>query len=815
MVPVNVMGAPIEKPASPRSNGPAVSVTPPTLADDFNGIVAAEPKIYNDRSLEQMLQQLESQLAQLKAFDNPTLTNRIGTTQGATSQQSSLAAQATARPTPDVTSTVTTGAQAGTQTVTKNPSITPAVPGISDSGAAALPTSFSTSASDALAEEAQLAFQIANLRLLLQESLSDRFSPGLDQPQPKRSVTIGIPISIEVAPCSENAVAEVEVFITTAGTPPRFLPGGEKAPKPVAANSCSEVLAPKESQAPPGVIALLPREKTYNVAAIKDSSTSLGAGAVVANVINLGLNWMGRKQSYYIVQAMDTVAMQRPSQEAATTVLAWQFRPVLGEKTVKPGLRQVFARLSFPVGGEDPDLGRVWVTTTWRHYDQKTGAVGKPMRSKVWTRCFPLVDTGRFVTLTNISWSDLGTGQVSVVVDGEFPPGTSVLLPEGPMSDGSLGFAHDSKRLTFTVAAAQLVRDRIGSLISINDNGTDLKINCNDSAAAAVHITQAFAIPFNATQSKVTVELADGDLTNVLREPPLILMGKHVIGLKDAPFFETVTADGCRPLTKRWKALSFLVSTDDIRQARSLALAHPFCGADFYDTHAIDLPDDFMATQATTLSTSEPAGTEIAISGQNLSDRLAVLINGSPAVLSTTVANNLPGPSYIKPSGSRRAMNRRKAAPPKTSTPAPCGPATLNAALAPTMLLLQVPTCLAAGLKSIVVASSRGEAVTLALDTSDPKLQIKQPDALPQVAAGTQRTLKLTGSNLGLIQDVQFKGLTLQPTLAGDKSYITIVLPDEINTTPGFYVLTAMASDKAKTQVPVVISITPAAKPAG
>ncbi len=85
---------------------------------------------------------------------------------------------------------------------------------------------------------------------------------------------------------------------------------------------------------------------------------------------------------------------------------------------------------------------------------------------------------------------------------------------------------------------------------------------------------------------------------------------------------------------------------------------------------------------------------------------------------------------------------------------------------------------------------------------------------MPQVPAGTKRAIKLTGSNLGLIQDVLYNGSTVQPKFAEDKSYMTIVLPDDINNgKPGFYLLTAVASDKAKTQVPVVITIAAPPKP--
>jgi hypothetical protein len=802
-------------PATLTAQGPAAAA-PPVLDANFNGIVAGEPKIYDDRSLDQMLQAYQAQLAQLKAFDNPTLINRLGTLQGGSSQQSSFAAQATGRATPDLTSTVTTGTNAGTQAVAKRAGLTPAVPTIGDSGAAALPSSFSTSASDALGEEARLAFDIANLRLLLQESLSDRYRTDPADTahtisMQKRSVTVGIPISIESVPHAKGAVAEVEVFFTVeSGSPP------------------------------PGVITLLPREESYNVAAIKDKSVSLGAGAVIASVINVGVNWLGRKQAYYIVKAIDTVAMQRQTAaDSRTAALAWQFRPVLGEPSVHPGLRQVFVRLSYE-SINDNRLGTVWVRTTWRHYDPASGVVGKPACAKVWTRSYTLLDVGRRVKGI-LSWRDLGNGQVAVTYQSGFPPGTSVLVPEGYLADGSPGFQLTEDHLLFNLSAAQLVRPKVGALVSINDLETDLSIESGCSPALAqarARIASVNVGPYNAAQSRVTVELKPDDVTNFRDEPPLIRLGTHVYGLSDAPLrWEGIHVDDLGyPAEQgaffRWQKVSFVAATDDLRQARMLSLAHPFCGARFYDSYPLDLPSDFVAAQAATLGSGD-AGVVIGITGQNLAGT-TVLVNDIPAEVAPPGGANIASwmvqqPATAKAMAGRAAMGgaahaaagQRAKAPgsvkPAASggaagtpgiAPVPCGRPVLDQDFAPTMLVLRVPACLTAGLKAIVVARAGGAATTLAIDAGDAKPTIKQPDPVPQVvAAGDKRIVKLTGTNLSLIQDVQYNGASLQPSLAPDQSYISIVLPDAIATVPNLYLLVAIAKDKAKTQVPVVVTV--------
>src|SRR6202011_2523006 len=100
-----------------------------------------------------------------------------------------------------------------------------------------------------------------------------------------------------------------------------------------------EVQRPNElnrlSEEPPSITALLPREKTYNVAAIKDRMTSLGAG-VVTSVVSGGASWTGGRKTFYIVQDQDTVALMQPATDPKKdTAFSWQFRPVLGESFVR------------------------------------------------------------------------------------------------------------------------------------------------------------------------------------------------------------------------------------------------------------------------------------------------------------------------------------------------------------------------------------------------------------------------------------------------------------------------------------------------
>jgi hypothetical protein len=201
-----------------------------------------------------------------------------------------------------------------------------------------LPSSFSVSASDILNEQMQLTYEIANLRLLMEGSLSDWYFSDQKLLMPKPRTTIGFPITISAEKRYKNAVAIVEAVVETKR----------------GADLTGE---------PPAVTALLPREKTYNVAAITDRSVSIGGGMVTALAGISGSFLWGRK-TYYIVKDQDTVARMFDPGEAAQTGFLWEFRPVLGREFVQSGLKQTFVQLAFSQsrergsGGprENPDL---------------------------------------------------------------------------------------------------------------------------------------------------------------------------------------------------------------------------------------------------------------------------------------------------------------------------------------------------------------------------------------------------------------------------------------------------------------------------
>jgi hypothetical protein len=278
-----------------------------------NGIEVGAPKIYDDASLRMQLDATRAQLASLTGLNQGALTSSLGSVNGATISQSQFGLQIGPMAAPASTATTNTGAttqtttnanlptgntsvpgsvtvttdptQSSTVTTTVTPPTAPTVP----SGLAFTPPgSVLPSSLDVLNEELQLSSAITSYSLLLEGALSDRFVANTRIVKPR--VTLGFPVSLRAPAAYKDAVAVVEVEATVIPT---------------------QSLAPGSLPAPPAITALLPREKTYNVAAMTDSMTSIGAGAVVG-AYGIGASYTFGHKTLFLVQDQDTVALRRP-----------------------------------------------------------------------------------------------------------------------------------------------------------------------------------------------------------------------------------------------------------------------------------------------------------------------------------------------------------------------------------------------------------------------------------------------------------------------------------------------------------------------
>jgi hypothetical protein len=391
-----------------------------------NGIEVGQPKIYDDASLRMMLDATRAKLAGMSGLDQASLIAGLGNVSGATISQTQLGFQVSG-PTPPGVVTTNTGAtnstttnqnlptgnttvgtvivatQPNTQNVVTStqPSSTP--PTVPPSLAFTPPASVSPSSMDLLNEQMQLSYEMAGLQLLLEGALSDRFVASQRFVKPR--VTLGFPISLRSPAEFRDDVAVVEVEV----------------------DSVSTTLANE----PPAITALLPREKTYNVAAMTDRTTSIGAGAVIG-MVGVAGSYLRGKKTLYLVQDQDTVALQRPTdpQRPNTVSFLWEFHPVLGQHFVRSGLKQTFVQIAMPLLSTAECFGNIKIRTYWRHFNQKDGTTGAviPESVLVSSRTFPIPRFDLTPAVDNVAFEDLGDGTVLVSVRGSYLAGTYVQL---------------------------------------------------------------------------------------------------------------------------------------------------------------------------------------------------------------------------------------------------------------------------------------------------------------------------------------------------------------------------------------------------
>lgn len=508
---------------------------------DTKGIEVGEPKVYDDSLLQQMLNAAQARLMSLQILDQTGISARLGAITGASQSISSFALSVAGPPLPGVAttsngatnSTVATNQNAATTSA--NPSATttntvqntanapvtnvtttaPSVPVPNVTAPApstTLPTSFSVSASDLLNEQMQLTYEIANLRLLLEGSLNDRIIGGTKLVKPR--VTIGFPITLLPDGRHKNAAAVVEVEIEKEAT---------------------DNLQPGE---PPSILALLPREKTYNVASITDKSVSIGGG-VVTQVASVAGSFLHATKTYYVVQDQDTLALTYQPENADRVGFLWQFRPVLGAQYVKAGLKQTFVQIAFPSDWSAASFGKIHVRTYWKCYDRRHN-LAKHIKhgslrqyAKDWPILnFSLEQDPKIFNATTLE--DMGNGQMLVTLGGRFLGGTYVRIGSNILREGSPGFSSEYQQIRFVSSISDLATKRIRLVARDGTENPLLFKKDQFDPKNPLRIKSKSLEPLDDANTQITVELEE--ILPIHQQLPLIfLIGGKVFGYSDAP----------------------------------------------------------------------------------------------------------------------------------------------------------------------------------------------------------------------------------------------------------------------------------------
>lgn len=521
-----------------------------------NGIFVDTAKVYDDSSLQLMLNAARIRLATLQSFDQTGLLSRIGAITGASLQQQSISAQILGPPLPSTavsalgaTGTTTTVNAPTGQTVTSvagqpvqnvtttTPQMSATAPTLPQNSVS-LPTSgFNVSSLDALNEMMQLTYEIANLQLLLEGSLSDRYVSGNRIIKPR--TTLGFPVTIMPQTRYKDAVAivEIEVINPNVGT---------------------------FSNEQPTVTALLPREKTYNVASITDNMTSVGGG-VVTQVLSGGFSFLRGRKSYYIVQDQDTLAMVQKTTTPNATSFSWQFRPVLGQHYVRGGLKQTFVQLAAPLMAQAGCFGNLKITTYWRKYDRKRGVIKEVIEDSIRVdtayRPIPRFDTTPVIE--NVGFRDLGSGVVQASLTGRFLPGTYIRIGNNFYREGSPGFTSELTQIRFIANASDVAKQKA---FLVSRDGTETEIvdasspillpalppGCGLIAAPVQPVIVPPTIApqittYDNSNSVLEVDISQFPVGSPGIEQYVIVVGNKVFGLSDAPIersFNSATNTG-------------------------------------------------------------------------------------------------------------------------------------------------------------------------------------------------------------------------------------------------------------------------------
>src|ERR1035437_1812425 len=329
--------------------------------------------------------------------------------------------------------------------------------------------------------------------------------------------TLGFPIAISPDRRFKNAVAVAEVVVET--------------------NPDADLSKAGER---PAITALLPREKTYNVAAITERSLSIGAGAVT-QVMGVAGSFLTGKKTYYIVKDQDTVALTlAPKDPVRQSGFLWQFRPVLGKEFVQAGMKQTFVQLSFP-SPATKIAGSVSVRTYWRKYDAKRGIlkeviVGSARDLK--PEMIPSYDLKQDVTLFNSAQlEDLGGGQMLVKVPGTLLNGTYVRVGNTLMQAGSTGFTSEYRLIRFVAPIADLATRRT---VLVSRDGTEVPLLIHDNSIDPSNppkIKQLTLTPVDDANSLLQVQMTSPPVNQPC--PLVLVIGGRVFGYSDAPIQRT------------------------------------------------------------------------------------------------------------------------------------------------------------------------------------------------------------------------------------------------------------------------------------
>lgn len=647
---VPTLQPPIFKRQSSQDQGqPPVDPSPvpaPPPRTSGNGIGVTDLKPFDNRTLVLMLDTLNESLQRIQVVDQKALQTALGNISGTRVSDVSRAftiqggirpeltdVSTTNQSRVDVTGaspTITNTTGGTTSSTAKSPAVLPLIPWNFDSIAApANPLPIGLNAGDLLNDQVNLTYQIFNLRMILDRSLSDRLLLDVDYPtggwQPRLQTVLGLNVSLDPQRDALDSAAIVRVHlkmerkIVSAKFPDKFVR--------------------------PDLVAMMPLEKTYNATALNTKSNAFGAAAV-ARMVSVGYSERRRGQLFYVFRDQDTVAFnEMPSGKDSWLTFGWQFRPVLGRRTVAAGMRQLFAVVSLPLEDlEAIEQGAVKlvarVDTFWVKYDGEKQSTTLANQVPFWSRMAYLASLGTTVSpypsrrsrfgvemdtlipatasfqqslrprIDEVEWKDVGGGQAAVSVKGRnFFAGTQMLMGGQVLGGGSGLVIKSEKEMDVrtsieSMSSDAVVSGRYGKAVELVDPSWDMVL----PPQCALEMKRAdFQKAINGV-IPITVVVGESGagcvqpltmkMSKVGQNPPVITMGGKVV---PGPYDFADDGNGVQ--------VSAFVSEESFTASKGLVtLRFPFRGSRWVATRQIYNPDDsFQVSRLAPKSTGTDA----------------------------------------------------------------------------------------------------------------------------------------------------------------------------------------------------------------
>lgn len=793
-----------------------------------NGIFVGQTKVYDERSLALMYNSLQAKLTGRDFFDQGSIAASLGKFQGARIDTSSFGFNLTTTPIPGITTETNTGTTTETNEKVTQAAVaagaTPGLPALEttskvttpdtvkqnitqaavNAAAAAFPsqssvipflpqTAFGLAPQTLLSQQIEVTHTLDNLRLMLEGSITDRVitasvtigAAGVATSTSARSrAVVGFEVNLDSPKRYENAVAEVEITIATQQ------PAGP----------------PLKS---PSLVSVLPRESNFNVATVTKDAKQFGFGVAV-QPINVGLSLQTQKETFFLVQDLDTVSFERgqPSNVAAapagSVTFGWQFRPVLGQKVVKAGPRQVFAVLALPSGDLNDFVGTVTAHTFWRKFDAKKKTVGDYIEGSESLQQLDDLKVPGVLAMDNeplqpepasLDWMDVGQGNLLVKSRGShYLPGMGIILGNQMIDNAEKGlFLQSDKSFRWLVSGQQVAR--VDDALIAGRFGPPAKLrdplerdDSNNVPCRCLTITGVTTSPVDAQNSRVAVALTRsqsvlvvGGAIPAVAPPdfnPIIILGNKSFGFSDAPLVKTTNATG---VATRNMVVEFITSTQALREANKLTARILFFGKDYTDellgaNFNPPAGSAFMVSKVVILT----AGAEnlFAITGSGFNSA-TVRVNVDGVALSPSAVAGQPGVAGAN--GARLTFND------------------------PTLLTLSIPAALAKTVKQITLVQGGAPILLPVTAATPPPLKPSITDIEP-VNVGDQTYVKVTGTNLGSVEKAMFQGAVLKiKDVSDDGKTMEVLVTKELTAAKGRRAIDFVSKDGTEVSGELVV----------